>query len=100
MRTKIYRTIILAVFLYGCETGSLTLREEDRLQMFGKGAEENNWTKERRNNMRLGKLHNEELHNLYPLPNMIGMTKARRMRRAEHVACMGEEYIRGFGGKT
>jgi len=31
---KIYRTIILSVVLYGCETWSLTLREERRLRMF------------------------------------------------------------------
>jgi hypothetical protein len=31
---KIYKTIILPVVLYGCETWSLTLREEHRLRMF------------------------------------------------------------------
>jgi hypothetical protein len=36
------------------------------------------------------KLHNEELHNLYSLPNIIRMIKSRRMRWAEHVARMGE----------
>jgi hypothetical protein len=46
------------------------------------------------------KLHNEELHNLYPLPNMTGMIKARRMRWAEHVAHMGEECLRRFIRKT
>jgi hypothetical protein len=30
-----YKTIILPVVLYGCETWSLTLREEHRLRMFG-----------------------------------------------------------------
>ena len=35
MLTKIYRTIILPVGLYGCETRSLTLREERRLRVFG-----------------------------------------------------------------
>jgi hypothetical protein len=30
---KIYRTIILSVDLYGCETWSLTLREEQRLRV-------------------------------------------------------------------
>jgi hypothetical protein len=36
------------------------------------------------------KLHNEELHNLYSLPNIIRMMKSRRMRWAGHVARMGE----------
>jgi hypothetical protein len=31
---KIYRTIILSVILYGCETWSLTLREEHKLMVF------------------------------------------------------------------
>jgi hypothetical protein len=34
LKIKIYRTIILPVVLYGCETWSLTLREESRLRMF------------------------------------------------------------------
>ena len=34
LKIKIYRTIILSVVLYGCETRSLTLREECRLRMF------------------------------------------------------------------
>jgi hypothetical protein len=37
------------------------------------------------------KLHNEELHNLYPSPSIIIMIKARRMRWAGHVARMGEK---------
>jgi len=34
LKIKIYRTIILTVVLYGCETWSLTLREERRLRVF------------------------------------------------------------------
>jgi len=34
LKIKIYRNIILSVVLYGCETWSLTLREERRLRMF------------------------------------------------------------------
>jgi hypothetical protein len=37
------------------------------------------------------KLHNEELHNLYSSPDIIRQIKSRRIRWAEHVACMGEE---------
>jgi hypothetical protein len=37
------------------------------------------------------KLHSEELHNLYSSPDIIRQIKARRMRLAGHVACMGEE---------
>ena len=38
LNIKIYRTIILSVVLYGCETWSLTLREERRLRVLGNRA--------------------------------------------------------------
>jgi hypothetical protein len=34
LKIKIYKTVILPVVLYGCETWSLTLREEHRLRIF------------------------------------------------------------------
>jgi hypothetical protein len=45
LKIKVYKTIILLVVLYGCETLSLTLREEHRLRVFQNGAEDI-WTKE------------------------------------------------------
>jgi hypothetical protein len=36
------------------------------------------------------RLHNEELHNLYVSPNIIGVNKSRRMRWAGNVARIGE----------
>jgi hypothetical protein len=35
-------------------------------------------------------MHNDELHSLYSSPNIVRVIKSRRMRWAEHVACMGE----------
>jgi hypothetical protein len=35
-------------------------------------------------------LHNDELHDLYSSPNIVGVIKARRLRWVGHVACMGE----------
>jgi hypothetical protein len=37
------------------------------------------------------KLHNEELNDLYSSPNIVQVVKARRMKWARHVACMGED---------
>jgi hypothetical protein len=37
------------------------------------------------------KLCNKELHNLYPLLNIVGKIKSRRMRQADHAARMGEK---------
>jgi hypothetical protein len=83
-----YRTIILPVILYGCENWSLTLRlrafENGALRrVFGPKRDEvtGEWRK----------LHNEELSDLYSLPNIVRVVKSRRMRRERHVACMGEE---------
>jgi hypothetical protein len=39
LKIKIYRNIILPVVLYGCETWSLTLREEHRLRVFENGVQ-------------------------------------------------------------
>jgi hypothetical protein len=86
---KIYKTVILPVVLYGCQTWSLTLREEHRLgvfenrvlRIFGpKKEEDGSWRK----------LHTDELHVLYSSPNIVRMIKSRRMRWAGHVARMGE----------
>jgi hypothetical protein len=91
IKIRIYKTIILPVVLYGCETWSLTLKEEHRLRVF-----ENRVLRrifgQRRDEVKRDwrKLHNEELHNLYSSPNIIRMTKLRRMRWAGQVARMRE----------
>jgi hypothetical protein len=47
MKVRIYKTIILPVVLYGCETWSLTVREEHKVRVFDEqGAEGNMWNKE------------------------------------------------------
>ena len=91
LKIKIYRTIILPVVLYGCETWSLTLSKERRLRVFENrvlrrvfGPKRDEVTGEWR------KLHNEELSDVCSLPNIVRMVKSRRMRWAGHVARMGE----------
>jgi hypothetical protein len=101
VNVKIYKIIILPVVLYGCETWSLTLREEHRLRVFENrvltrifGPRKDKVTGEWR------KLHNEELHILYSSPNIMRQIKSRRMRWVGHVAHMGEECVQGFDGKA
>jgi hypothetical protein len=78
--------------LYGCETWSLISREKRRLRVFENrvlrkvfGPKRDKVTVEWR------KLHNEELDDLYYLPNIIRVVKSRGMRWAGHVARMGED---------
>jgi hypothetical protein len=92
IKVKIYKTIILSVVLYECETWSLALREEHRLRVFENrvlrrifGTKRDEVTGEWR------KLHNEEFHNLYSSPDIIRQVKSRRVRWAGHVARMEEE---------
>jgi hypothetical protein len=90
-KIKICRSIILPVVLYGCETWSLTLREEHRLRVFENRALRKIFGPKRdevRGEWR--RLHNEELSDQYSLPNIIWVIKSRRMRWAGHVARMGE----------
>ena len=79
LKIKIYRTIILPV-LYGCETWSLTLREERKLRVFKNmvlrrifGPRRNEVTGEWR------RLHKGELNDLYSSPNIVRVIKSRRM---------------------
>ena len=91
LKIKIYRNIILPIALYGCETWSLTLREEHRLRVFENrvlrrifGPKRDGVTGKWR------KLHNEELNDLYRSPNIVQVIKLRRMRWVGHVAHMEE----------
>jgi hypothetical protein len=92
---RIYKTIILLVILYGCETWCLTIREEYRLRVFEskvlrrifgpmRDVVSGGW----RN------LHNEELRDLYSSPSIIRIIKSRRMGWAGHVARMGKREMR------
>ncbi|KAJ4435384.1 hypothetical protein ANN_17998 [Periplaneta americana] len=91
LNVRIYKTVILPVVLYGCETWTLTLREEHRLRVFENkvfrkifGAKRDEVTGEWK------KLHNTEVHALYSSPDIIRNIKSRRLRWTVHVNRMGE----------
>ena len=91
-KIRIYRTIILPVVLYGCETWALTRQQEDRFRVFENrvlrkifGAKRDEETGEYR------RLHNRELEELYDSPSIVRIIRSRRARWAGHVARMGED---------
>ena len=87
-----YRTIILPVVLYGCETWSLTSREERKLWVFENMVLRRIFGPRRDEVMgEWRRLHNEELSDLYSSPSIVRVIKSRRMRWAGHVARMSEE---------
>jgi len=83
LKIKIHRTVISPVVFYGCETWSLTLREECRVRVFEnrvltrifvpkRDEVTGNW----------GRLHNEDLYDLYFSPNIVQVMKSRRDGRS------------------
>jgi hypothetical protein len=93
-KIRVYRTVVLPVVLYGCETWSLILKEEQRLMVFEDrvlrrifGPKRDEATGEWR------RLHNEELNDLYSSPNIIRVIKSRIMSWAGHVACRGKREV-------
>jgi hypothetical protein len=100
-KIKIYRTIILLVVLYGCETWFLTLREEHRLRVFKHrvqrkilGCNMDELTREWR------RLHNEELYDLYTSYYSGDQIKTNEMDGACGTPEEQERCIQGFGGET
>jgi hypothetical protein len=101
VKIKIYKTIILPDVMYGCETWSLTLREEHRVSVFENRVlrrlvgpetdeETGGWSK----------LHNEELHNLYSSSNIIRMSESMRMRWGMWYGWVDEKCVQNFGWKA
>ena len=70
-KIKIYKILILLVVLYGCETWSLTLREEFRLKVFENRTQSRIFGHKKDDNGEWRTLHNEELHIFYRWSNVV-----------------------------
>ena len=103
LNTKIYRTIILPVVLYGCEAWSLTAREERKLRVIENmvlrrisGPRRDEVTGEWR------RLHNEELNGLYSSPNIVRVIKIEKNEMGWACGSYGggEGGVQGPSGET
>jgi hypothetical protein len=65
------------------------LREEHRLKDFEKIVLRRIFGSKRKEEVSWRKLNNDELHSLYSSPNIVRVSKSRKLRWAGHVACMG-----------
>jgi hypothetical protein len=78
LKGKIYKTIILPVVVYGCETWSLRVREERRLRVFENGVSRRIFGPKRDEvTEEWRKFHSGELHKLYSSPDIIRQIKSR-----------------------
>jgi hypothetical protein len=89
LKIKICRTVILLVVLYGCETRSLTLREEHRLRVFENSVLRRIFGPKREEDGSWRKL-DDELHSPYSSSNIVRVFKSRNIRWVGYVTCMGE----------
>jgi hypothetical protein len=89
LKIKIYKTVILPFVLYGCETWSLTLREEHRLRVFENRVLRIIFGPKREEDGLWRKFHNDELHSLYFSPNIVMVIKSRSMRWVGYMAHKG-----------
>ena len=91
IKIRIYRTLILPLDLYGCETWSLTLREKHRLRVFENRVLRKVFRPERdevKGEWR--KLQNEGLDDLYSSPSIFWVIKSKRKGWEEHITPMRE----------
>ena len=102
IRPKIYKTIILPVVLYGCETKSLTLKEERWLSVSENRVLRRIFVSKRDEvKGEWGQLHNEELSDLFSSPIIIRVIKSRRIIGAGSNIYGGEDKcIHNFGRET
>jgi hypothetical protein len=92
IKIKVYKIITFSLIFYGSETSSLALEEEHRLRMFANIVLKTIFLPKRDEIVEgWRKRHNEELGNIYPQPNIVGMIESRRMGWTEQVERMSEK---------
>jgi len=91
INTKIYRSLILPLVLYGLQAWSLTLREEHRLRLFDNMVLKTIFRLKRDEvTGEWRRIHKGKVYNLYTSPNIIRVIKSRRTRWPGHVERLWE----------
>jgi hypothetical protein len=81
LKTKVQKTVILCVFLYGYATWSVTVKEGLRLRVFKNRVLRRTLAPKKEEIIGdWRRLHNEELNNFYPSPIILRTIKSRRRR--------------------
>jgi len=94
LKIKIYRIIILPDVLYGCETWSLTLREESWLRVFENRVLRRIFGPKRDEvTGKWSKLYNDTINDLHASPNIVRVIKSRRMRWTGHIVRMWQRRV-------
>ncbi|KAG7296948.1 hypothetical protein JYU34_019852 [Plutella xylostella] len=90
-KLRIYKTIIRPILMYGCEAWTLTLKEENKLLVAERKILRKILGQKQRSDGSWRILKNAEIEELVEGPNIIGETKAHRLRWLGHLERMGED---------
>lgn len=90
-KIRIYKTVIRPILMYGCEAWTLTLKEENRLLVAERKILRKILGFVLRPDGSRRVLKNAEIEELVCQPNIIGETKAHRLRWLGHMERMGED---------
>ncbi|XP_061715485.1 uncharacterized protein LOC133523771 [Cydia pomonella] len=91
IKIRIYKTVIRPILMYGCETWTLTLKEENKLLVTERRILRKILGPVRREDGSLRLRKNVEIEDLMATPNIVGETKAHRLRWLGHVLRMEED---------
>jgi hypothetical protein len=86
-KSKIYKTLIRSAVLYGCESWTVTKKEEEKLNIFERKILRTIYGPSCVNGVRKIK-YNDELDNIYREPSIVKMIKIARLKRLRHIARM------------
>jgi hypothetical protein len=89
IKITMYKSIILPVVLYGCETWCLYVREENGLRVFGNRVWSRIFGRKREEDGSWRKLPNDQIHGFYSSSHIVKVINSNRISWAGHITCIG-----------